>query len=95
MRETQFQTDDREEAMTHAIILSDESYAVVQRNAERRGIDPEALLEQMIERLPSGIVYDDDDDLSRALGDTEEEIAEAKLLVDKLFPPDDVTDQSH
>lgn len=81
--------------MTHFIELSDEAYAVVQRNAEQRGIDAKALLGQMIERLPSGIVYDDDDDLSRALGDTEEEIAEAKLLADKMFPPDDITDESH
>ena len=81
--------------MTHVIELSDEAYAVVQRNAEQRGIDAKALLGQMIERLPSGIVYDDDDDLSRALGDTEEEIAEAKLLADKMFPPDDITDESH
>ncbi len=81
--------------MSHVIELTDEEYAVVQRNAERQGKDLHAFIAQMIARLPSGVVYDDDDDLSRALGDTEEEIAEAKLLVDKMFPPDDITDESN
>lgn len=41
------------------------------------------------------VIYDDEDEFSRALGDTDEEIAEAKLLVDIYFPPDEVARESH
>ena len=83
--------------MSHVIEieLNDEAYAVVQRNAEREGINPEAFIERIIGRLPSGIVYDDPDEFSRSLGDTDEEIAEAKLLADKMFPPDDAISENN
>lgn len=81
--------------MAHTIELTDEAYAVVQRNAEREGVNPQTFIEQIISRLPSGVIYDDDDDFSRSLGDTEEEIAEAKLLADTLFPPDEIISENH
>ncbi len=74
--------------MSHIIELSDEQYAVVKRNAEREGVNPQAFLAEIINRLPSGVVYDDADEFSRALGDTDEEIAEAKRQASMAFPPD-------
>ncbi len=74
--------------MSHIIELSDEQYAIVKRNAEREGVNPQAFLAEIIQRLPSGVVYDDADEFSRALGDTDEEIAEAKRQASMAFPPD-------
>jgi len=74
--------------VSHTIELSDEQYAVVKRNAEREGVNPQAFLAEIINRLPSGVMHDDADDFSRALGDTDEEITEAKRQASMAFPPD-------
>ncbi len=67
------------------VSISDQKYQALLQAAHARHVTPEALIEQMIDQLPIGFA-DNEDDFYRALGQSDEQIAqiksESQLLAD-------------
>ncbi len=68
--------------MSHIIELTDEQYETLRQVAARDQETPEQLLERMVNALTviQGTVYYTDDDLLRALGADDEELADLAKL---------------
>jgi hypothetical protein len=68
--------------MSHIIELSDEQYETLRQVAARDQETPEQLLKRMVNALTEirGSIYYTDDDLLRALGADDEEVAELAAL---------------
>ncbi|HKV83710.1 MAG TPA: hypothetical protein VJN88_04090 [Ktedonobacterales bacterium] len=64
--------------MSHAIVLTDEQYEALRNAAARSDETPDQLLGRMVSALAEtqGPVYFTDDELLRALGADDEELAE-------------------
>lgn len=73
--------------MSHILELTDEQYATLQQVAARSHETPQQLVERLVNALASthGPIFYTDDDLLRALGADDEEIAELAKLE---WPPD-------
>jgi hypothetical protein len=76
--------------MSHVIELTDEQFAAIERAAQEQGLSPQAYIRLLAEsaRQPRE-VYDDLDTMFRALGMTEDQLAESDRMADTWFPPDD------
>jgi hypothetical protein len=68
--------------MSHIIELTDEQYETLRQVAARDQETPEQLLKRMVNALTEirGSIYYTDDDLLRALGADDEEVAELAAL---------------
>lgn len=78
--------------MSHVIELSDEQYAAIERGAQEQGVSPQAYVRMLAESVRQAqaqrTVYDDLDAMFRALGMTDEQLAESNRMADTWFPPD-------
>ena len=68
--------------MSHIIELTDEQYETLRKVAARDQETPEQLLQRMVNALTEtqGVVYHSDEELLRALGADDEELAELAQL---------------
>jgi hypothetical protein len=68
--------------MSHVVELTDEQYAILQRVAARDQETPEQLIGRMVNALTDtqGTIYFTDDELLRALGADDAELAELARL---------------
>ncbi len=68
--------------MSHVIELTDEQYETLRKVAARDQETPEQLLRRMVDALSEtqGVIYFSDEELLRALGADDEELAELAQL---------------
>ena len=74
--------------MSHIIELTDEQYETMRKVAARDQETPEQLLQRMVNALTEtqGVFYHSDEELLRALGADDEELAELAQLEQQIMP---------